>query len=228
MALKAFISYSTTDKLIAAQVKTVLNSYRIESFMAHEDIRVTDDWKIRIIEELGMANVFIPLLSKAFKESNWAPQEIGIIFTRRDQVCIIPLQIDDTISFGFIANIQSERLPLGTVPENLIVDPLVRWFPRDLIPTMIQQLSRARDFRGAEALMLPMVPHFGRFNDEEIAEFARVSANEPQIWDAFLCRTDYLPKFIGMHRAKIPTETLKPLEYQVTSGHWFDPKRGMG
>src|SRR5262245_54966577 len=131
MALKAFISYSTTDKVVAGRIKSILDDYHVDSFLAHEDIRVSQEWKTRIIEELNQANVFIPLLSAAFKASDWAPQEIGIIFARCNDVCFIPLSIDGVMPFGFIGHIQGKRIPATSIPRSLVVDPLVARFPRE-------------------------------------------------------------------------------------------------
>ena len=100
--MKAFISYSTTDKQIAGQVKTILNEYRVDAFLAHEDINVSQEWKDRIIQELNQSSIFVPLLSAAFKQSDWAPQEIGLAFARSEEVLFIPLFVDGTVPFGFI------------------------------------------------------------------------------------------------------------------------------
>lgn len=61
MQLKAFISYSTADKLLAGQVKAILNEYGIVGFLAHDDIHVSQEWKDRLIQELNETNIIIPL-----------------------------------------------------------------------------------------------------------------------------------------------------------------------
>jgi len=72
---RAFISYSSQEKQSAAEVQRALSEYGIEGFLAHEDISVSEQWKERIFQELKGRGMFIALISKAFKESAWAPQE---------------------------------------------------------------------------------------------------------------------------------------------------------
>lgn len=110
--ITAFVSYSTVDKIHGAKVKHILKQYGIRCFLAHEDLEVSEEWKIRILEELASCDIFIPLLSKAFKLSDWASQEIGIVSGRND-ILIIPLSIDNTVPYGFIAHLQGKLISRG-------------------------------------------------------------------------------------------------------------------
>ena len=83
----------------------------MEAFLAHDDLGVSDEWRERILEELRRCTLFVPLLSKHFLESKWAPQEAGFIVSRLDEVVIAPLSIDDTVSFGFFSHLHSPRIP---------------------------------------------------------------------------------------------------------------------
>jgi hypothetical protein len=78
--MKAFISYSTLDKVSAGQLNEHLSMYGIDSFMAHEDLQVSEEWKKRIQEELSTASILTALLSKNFRASEWTSQEIGLFF----------------------------------------------------------------------------------------------------------------------------------------------------
>jgi len=52
MEIKAFISYSSKDKKYGAAVRTALSEVNLESFLAHDDLRVSEEWKARILAEL--------------------------------------------------------------------------------------------------------------------------------------------------------------------------------
>jgi hypothetical protein len=90
LPIRAFVSYSTKDKLTGAAVKSILEGYDIECFLAHDDLEISAAWKDRILEELLRCDIFVPLLSAAFKASDWASQEIGVI-AARNNVAVIPL-----------------------------------------------------------------------------------------------------------------------------------------
>ena len=221
MLLKAFISYSHHDRQIAAQVKDYLKDYNIESFLAHEDINVSQEWKNRIIKELNQVSIFIPLLSDAFKKSEWAPQEIGFAYKKRNML-IIPLSIDETNPFGFISDIQGKKIPTNGDYYDLLVEPIITRFPHAIIPKLIERLAGARDFRTAEKRMSALVSHFPEFDNAEILNFIDASIKNGQIWDAADCKREYIPQFLEMHRSKIPAAKLRKIrsliKYPKTQG----------
>jgi hypothetical protein len=76
--MKAFISYNSQQLKAAEGIKRFLKAIEIESFVANDDLRTSSDWKTVITKELHKCELFIPLLSKAFKTSDWCSQELGI------------------------------------------------------------------------------------------------------------------------------------------------------
>jgi hypothetical protein len=212
--IRVFISYSTLDKTIAGQVKKFFASLKIAAFLAHDDIEVSQEWKDRIVEELLLSNVVIPILSRSFKSSEWTSQEIGFAFGKGN-VLFIPLSIDGTTPYGFISHIQGKPIRPEGLNYDLITEPLINHFPHMMIPLLIERMAGAMTYRDAEGLMMPLVPHFNKFNDQEINAFAEASAGNGQIWDAKGCKRDYLPKFLALHEARVDTSTLKRLRSQI-------------
>ncbi len=76
--------------------------------MAHEHIQVSEEWRLRILKELTVCDIFICILSQAYLASPWCVQESGISAIR-DGMTIIPLSLDGTIPPGFISNIQATK-----------------------------------------------------------------------------------------------------------------------
>lgn len=209
--MKAFISYSTKDKRFGAAVKSVFDEIGIESFLAHDDLHVSEEWKIRILSELKSCKIFVPLLSKAFKKSDWCNQETGLIVNRRG-VLVIPLSIDGTIPYGFIAAIQGKRIPENNDYFALLIEPIIVRFPHAILPKLIERLAGATSFRNAEALMLPLVSHFDEFSNAEIESFVDACMGNKQIWDAADCKMRYIPQFLDMHCTRIPVAKLRQLQ----------------
>lgn len=211
---RAFISYSHLDRLYGGQVKSVLEEADIDGFLAHDDLEVSEEWRERILEELQRCDLFIPLLSKNFLLSKWAPQETGFIISR-PEVVIAPLSIDETTPFGFLSHLQSRRIPTDGITCALLVEPLARKIPRKILPRLIRIAGDAKNFRDAESKMGPLVPHFPIFTAEEAQALAKVSVANKQIWSAALCRAEYLPRLIRDQSANIEPMTLRALQYQV-------------
>lgn len=217
---RVFISYSTKDKKAAATVKDFLSSYGLECFLAHEDLQVSEEWKERILEELLRCNIFIPILSNNFRDSDWGPQEIGVISGRKS-VAIVPISLDKTVPFGFISNIQGRAMPPSGFTEDMVVLPLIRKCPRLIIPGMIKRVREARSFRGAEAAMRPLASSFGSLTDSELDALVEASIENSQVWSASECRLELLPQLIATNTDRIQPEKLKVLSYQIENDQQF-------
>lgn len=221
---RAFISYSHKDRKHGAQAKSVLAEVGIEAFLAHDDLHVSDEWRGRIIEELEGCDLFVPLLSADFIESRWAPQEVGFIVSR-PAVAIAPISLDGTIPFGFISHLQSRRITEEGITREILVEPLARRLPREILPSLIRIASRAGSFRSAESLMAPLVPHFPIFTADEAQALAEASVRNSQIWSASLCKSKYLPELLHHQANNIAPKTLRALKYQIENDGWYSRRR---
>ena len=223
MGIKAFISYSSKDKKYGAAVRAALNEVNLESFLAHDDLRVSEEWKERILAELRHCKIFVPLLSKAFRSSAWCAQETGFV-VERGNVLIIPLSIDGTVPFGFISHLQCHRIHSTGFDPQVILDAVGRKWPIMIVEVLLRPVARAGSFRHAEKLVKPLVPYFDRFSKDQAVRFAQMAVDNGQIWDAYLCREKYLPQFMKLNKAKIPPSLFKVLKYQIENQTWYKDK----
>jgi hypothetical protein len=218
--IPVFISYSTQDKAAAGAVKHAITSAGFECFLAHEDLQVSEEWKERILEELERCQLLIVLLSKNYRSSNWGSQEIGVIVGRKN-VPIVPLSLDDTLPYGFLAHIQGKKVPPTGIELSTILEPLARKHPRIAIPALIQRVHDASSFRSADAALGPLVPIYDKLTNEEINALADASINNGQVWDASLCRTEYLPELLSRVGHRMDSEKRRILSYQLENGRWY-------
>lgn len=218
--MKAFISYSHHDRKRGADVKKVLADFGIEAFLAHDDIHVSQEWRDRIMQELKDSRIFVALLSKASRASDWAPQEIGVACSRRD-VLVIPLSLDGTKPFGFISHLQGKPLSEPFVPLSLVIGPIVERFPEDVIPVVISRLSNSGGWRYSESLMDLLQPHFRRLTDQQVHDVTEAAIKNEEIWSAAGCVRTYLPLFIEINESRIKPERLTALRYQLENQQSF-------
>lgn len=216
----AFISYSHLDRHFGAQAKAVLEAFGFETFLAHEDLQISAEWRERVLEELRQCILFVPLLSKSFVGSEWAAQEIGFVVSR-PEVVIAPVSLDDTTPFGFISHLQSRRITAEGITQKLLVEPLARKLPRQLLPVLIYTSAESPTFRAAEENMRPLVPLFKLFTPEEAQILASAAVENGQIWSAQLCRDEFLPEFIRLQSHNIKPTTLRALQYQIEHDSWY-------
>jgi TIR domain len=106
VASYAFLSYQTADKKAAGRLKNVFAQVGIKSFLAHEDIAVSQEWRLKILEEIAKVDLFVCLISKSYMKSPWCVQESGVA-AFRSGIAIIPLSLDGTTPKGFIGGVLS-------------------------------------------------------------------------------------------------------------------------
>jgi hypothetical protein len=219
--MKAFISYSTKDKVHASTVKSILDRLVVESFLAHEDIRVSEEWQKRIFSELGLCDIFFPLLSKCFKESDWCGQETGIAITREAEVLVFPVSVDGTMPYAFLSPIQA--LNMKKLDPQTMLDTIGKKWPARVPELLLPTVEKVYGYRQAEAVIGPLEPYFQYFTAEQANSFAELATQNGQIWSACLCVERYLPKFLELNQTKLKPERYAALKYQVENQSRYRP-----
>lgn len=81
--MRLFISYSNADRELAGNIKTHLQQeYGFNVFLAHDDIQPTREWEEEILSSLSSCDVFIPIITEHFYDSEWTDQETGFALGR--------------------------------------------------------------------------------------------------------------------------------------------------
>ena len=209
--MDVFISYSSINRQTAHLTQASLTELGLTSFMAHEDLEVSDEWRDAIIGELKVAGIFVALLSAEFMASPWCVQEVGFIISRPD-VLIIPLSLDGTVASGFIARLQSRKVIDADILSRL-ESILYRKRTLQMIPNWIRRVGLAGSFRGAESILEPMAPYFDRFSVPQAESFFQAALSNNQVWWATRARSEFLPAFARIHWTSI-SRPLKDLYLQ--------------
>ncbi|GHV94494.1 hypothetical protein AGMMS50293_08140 [Spirochaetia bacterium] len=212
--MKAFISYSSKQIAIAQRLKDFLESIEIDSFVANYDLRAASSWKDAIVENLMDCELFIPLLSKFFRESDWCSQEMGIAFVQDKK--FIPVSLDDTKPYGFLNHIQTGFTIYDVTPELVVCEGLMELFKNT--QGFIGLLKRPLGFRLSEAIFERMQPYFSKFNNVEINEIIETSISNYQIWGASKCASEYIPKLLASRKSDIDSMLFKKIMYQIETG----------
>lgn len=226
MKAYAFISYQTGDKLVAGEIKDILDSVGISSFLAHEDIDVSEEWRIKILDEIGSADLFISVLSNNYYSSPWCVQESGIA-AYRNNLTIIPLSIDGSIPKGLFANIQSTKVKPGKISFTDLLPGLIKFDFNQAVDEIIDMIGESGSYRGAEANFKIILPYLDGLTPDQNKQLLENAATNNQVHHAGLCATEYLPPLIDKHGHLLDSETKEFLrgicdEYLTYKREWED------
>ncbi|MCK1531153.1 toll/interleukin-1 receptor domain-containing protein [Bradyrhizobium sp. 182] len=218
--MRAFFSYQTAERDVAAGVAALFQNLGIQCFMAHEHIEVSVQWREEILRQIGLADLFVPILSQRYYASIWCKQESGIAAFRG--MAIVPLSLDGSIPQGAIAHIQSTLLQGGQATYQQIMPGIASCDAAFAIDAMIRTIGASQSFRSAEYNFQMILPYLQRATDAQVASLLTVSLRNDQICHAVLCARDYLPPLLRSHGHLLPQETRESLD-QVLAQYSFPP-----
>ena len=101
---RLFISHLWEHRSFAIQIQNELLDFGISSFIAHKDIKPTQEWQATIESALATCDGMLALLHDGFHKSDWTDQEIGYGMGR--QLLIVAVDLGTT-PYGFIGKFQA-------------------------------------------------------------------------------------------------------------------------
>lgn len=190
------------NKVLAGDLKEFLEKYGLSVFLAHEDINPTIDWQEEIVRNLKVCNIFIPILTKEFRESEWTDQETGM--AQAFNKLIIPLKVSRN-PYGFIGRIQAcnidDKNIESSFPKIISVIKDNSPFRKSLVDCLLRQLDNAGSFNEA-SWVIKELEKFETFTKEQCNEIIRISIKNNQVR---MCRDGktFLKSIIKKHDSKI-------------------------
>ena len=188
MSIKVFISHNHKDYEFAKEIKSFLENWGFDVFLAHKDIKPSKEWVEVIHQEIKNCDIFIPILTEHFYESEWTDQESGIAFTHNKK--IYSIRTCETTPRGFINKWQAlyfnnslkekqRRKELMKIFDMIELD-----FTDKIKHALISSLERPytstfRDASNKIAMLTRMKP----FTKQEINIIMKKSFENDQIYD---------------------------------------------
>lgn len=203
--VKVFLSYSTKDKDLATDIKEFFDELGINTFLAHQTIEASAEWRREIKKQLEKRQVFLALLTSNSHESDWVDQEIGMAIAFKKMIVPLPVQ---TPLYGFVADFQAvETRPASDFGKDFwrIVRGIVRRFPgtRSRIRARtLTALRRSRNFHKARDMIRILENVFSPLTRSEKVRIYRASTRNDQI-DGFTETNNFVGNLKEEHeRAK--------------------------
>ena len=183
--LDTFLSHAHADRVIARKLADELKNYAFDAFVAHEDIKLGDDWESTILERIKKCDLFIAILSNNFHQAQYTDHEVGIAHGLGKT--ILPLSVDDTMPYGFMAKIQAKKMSPEINAKQ--VSKIFKEFMPKTIETssvdddLIHSLISAETFRDANYYTRILSKHT-EFSDAQINLIAKGFIDNDQLTKA--------------------------------------------
>lgn len=174
---------------------------------AHRGLRA--EWRLELLRQLGLAELFVPILSKKYYESIWCKQESGIAAFR--SVTVVPLSIDGSVPQGFLGHIQSTKINPDEPTFKDLVPGIAKHDVSFLVDAITTIISGSGNYRKAESNFELILPYLDRATDAQITELLKVSTRNNQVCNAGLCAQTYLPPLFTSHGHLLDDATKKEL-----------------
>jgi hypothetical protein len=218
MAIPAFLSYAHQDRKLAGLAKSFLDYYGgFDTFLAHESLKPSEEWQKTILSKLKHCTVFLPLLTDAFKNSDWTDQETGVAVASKK--IIVPLKVTMN-PYGFINRYQAQSFHGAAVGGSLF-PPVIREACWNIVKTLSSNKKVARPIRDG---MIEAFGNSGSFNesasnatkleslepfsDQQLNEVVRVSCDNSQIFSGFDARR-YVRDLIRRNKSRVDSKQMR-------------------
>lgn len=194
----AFISYQHEDRDLAGKLKRLFDRIDIPSFLAHEDIEVSDEWRARLLDEMSKVTMFIAVLTARYFGSVWCAQESGIA-AYRDGLVIVPLSFDGTNPQGFLSHYQAKKVDSQLVALRDLLPGFLRQDRSQGLDIAVRIVSKSMNYRDAEANFEALLPHLDSLSASQMKALLECAVSNDQVQHASKCATQYLPPLIKAH-----------------------------
>ncbi len=210
--LNVFISYSSSNKELAGELKRFLNKYGLNVFLAHETINPTEEWQNKILEYLEKMDVFILLLTKKYQGSKWTDQESGYAISRR--ILIIPIKVDIN-PYGFLSKIQAIVLNKNdqSITYNKIIEILYNKEKIKFLNSIIDFFGKSPDFDTSNQ-RVKIINEFSGYSIKQMNKILEVSSKNHQIYNAFKA-INMLKNLINLNRDELDKDLIKEIESKL-------------
>jgi hypothetical protein len=208
-SLRIFLSYTISEKELAGELKKYLERFGFDVFLAHEDIQPTVEWQDDILRNLDMADIFVAVLTKDFRNSDWTDQETGVAVA--GQKFIVPLQVNQT-PYGFINKYQSLKLKNkftnpAEVAANEILEAIVKRskFKTAMKSFLINSLSESPSFDDGKIRAKALINYFSDFTADEVKRLYTISVENNQVNESWGAQSA-LRYFFNNHKEVLTEE----------------------
>lgn len=215
--LNIFISFNSNDAKEAKKIQDFFKKCNVNCFLSETDMEISEEYKRKTYGEILNADIFIYLLSKNSKSSEWCDQEMGMAYMKykfnKSQIFVV--SDDGTIPYGFLSsfNAGSTHYPnyLFDIARKIdetfgsFLFPTVKKAYDDLIDLKVKELSSAKTFKSAERTLIFINHRSHLLNETQLKRICEAALRNDQIYGAWICKKP-LEDILFSHKEDIDDE----------------------
>ena len=105
---RVFLSHKAEHREAVSRIANSLKRFGLKTFVAHDDILPTREWRDEILLALRSMTHFVGLVTDDFHSGSWTDQEVGYAFSRSEVKRIfVRLDVDPRGLAGFEQAVRS-------------------------------------------------------------------------------------------------------------------------
>jgi nucleoside 2-deoxyribosyltransferase len=188
--VKAFLSHAYVDREIAGELRKKLRDFRIDVFVAHDDIEGGEEWMNMLIREIKACDIFLVLLTKEYHTANFTEQEAGAAVALGKPV--IPISLNKAIGHGFVTKYQYNKLT-SEMPYHecyklaQTIYKKIAATAKETINILIKSFARAGSYDQANSIAR-LIEEYETFEQEQIRIIAGAYLDNGEIQNGFTAK----------------------------------------
>ncbi len=212
-SIHIFLSHKHDDVKIAEEFKDCFALFGVRAFVAHRDIYPSAEFIKTMRQHLEqLCNVFVPIMTKKFRESDWTDQESGIAITRGLVIAPVKVELNP---YGFMGDRQAVRLA-GNSPDAIysacvhLLRGIAQEHPRfrDAVKRCIIRSLQTSGSFDRSGMSTDALADLEPFTKSEVREIVRAVIENDQVWGSGSASRS-LEDFLKKHEAEIAPELLE-------------------
>lgn len=185
---RIFVSHLAQHKETATRLKSSLEWWGIDSFIAHKDINPGKEWSDVILAALHSCDALVGLVHTGFRESQWCDQEVGFALGRAIPAIPIRIEVDP---HGFFGHIQAIPWPHIDKPEAKVARNILDVLIQDkrttakVTETVVSTLVNAKSFEHANGLVRVLLKSSTLLSSDQLQRLRKAQAENGQVRGAW-------------------------------------------
>ena len=226
--LKMFISFSNKDGEEAVKIQDFFKNCGVDCFLSKTSIDISEQYKSRVFDEIYNADIFIYLLSKNSKTSDWCDQEMGMAYIKYKlgNAELFVVSHDGSIPYGFLSSFNAGStcdanylLKIAKKIDEKLGSSLVfniKQYYNESIDLKIKDLSTADSYKSAKRILNFLNKRSEWLNKIQLKRICQISLRNNQIYESFICKKP-LKSILSDHKEDIDDELYHKVLNKINS-----------